>query len=326
MASRAGILQRTHFHSLAAVRFGMMLVDFRTGPAKKRDAACQSWSIWMVRRQFSDPGATNFLNGFPPEWFSYLESSPIYLQSAHNLNCFSAICSPQTPINAAAEKARVEKELQAAMDQGRLDDIPEIKARIAELDAYIKKREGGDRLHAMLQLNKRNLQKNFKQDGLKASTDASTGGEYDPFSRRWTRSQNYWQTRATEEIEEVPAIDMGEVAAALPQPGEPGVLSLTDGSALAVTKAQAVQAANGDLLLPTEAPVDPKANALRVHSFDLPIDLEGLAKWQTAGGAAAAVLARKQRIETIYGAPIGVQKDSRRSLKITDYKRRRGLT
>ena len=235
-------------------------------------------------------------------------------------------------MNAAAEKARLEKQVQAAKDQGRLDDIPDLKGKIAELELFIKNREGGDRLTKMLDLNKRNRQKNFNQDGLKASTDASAGGEYDPFSRRWTRSQNYWQTRAAAEVDETALLTMGEVAEALPQAGEPGVVSLEDG--LAITKAQVAQAANGDLLVQTEAPVDPKANALRVHSFDLPIDLEGLAKWQpvgagqgaTAGAAAAAVLARKQRIEAKYGAPIGVPRDGRRSLKITDYKRRRGLT
>lgn len=149
-------------------------------------------------------------------------------------------------------------------------------------------------------MNKRNRTENFKNAtiGGKAAMEISQADvDLNPFSRRWTRSQNYYKPV---EAKVEPA--GGALGAVKEEEGEKSAKGETD---------VALQS------LPS----------LRTHDFELGIDLSLLASWGGPAGWPDAFMARKQRQERVYGAPTACQ-DGRRhtqTLSINDYKRRRGL-
>ncbi|KAH7283706.1 hypothetical protein KP509_34G020200 [Ceratopteris richardii] len=209
------------------------------------------------------------------------------------------------PLNVAAEKDRLLKELALAESNDDQDQAERIQTRLRELEAYSMQNQSKDaKAMALAQMNKRNRFENFKNaSDLKPVSQAKAGeAGYDPFSRRWTRSQNYY-SRSTkpENTEVVKAVE-------------------------AVTEAAREAAKDAGKLTDTQAPVkDSKVSSL--HDFPLKISLAGIQKYGGAQGAHLAYIARKQRLEATCEVPVE-RSDSRRhilTLTVNDYKRRRGL-
>eukprot|EP00250_Pteridium_aquilinum_P027592 c3527_g1_i1 orf=195-2099(+) len=213
--------------------------------------------------------------------------------------------SSSRPSNVAAEKDRLLKELAIAESKDNQADIERIQAKLKDLEAYSMQNQSKDaKALALAQMNRRNRFENFKNASeLKPVSHAKAGeAGYDPFSRRWTRSQNYYdrssRARNTEALKENEA----EIAAAREA------------------------AADAGKLVDTQAPVD-DTKVFSLHDFHLPISLAGIQKFGGAQGAHLAFIARKQRLEATCGVPVE-NSDGRRhmlTLTVNDYKRRRGL-
>ena len=207
------------------------------------------------------------------------------------------------PMNVALEKDRLRRELEAARGRSDEAEAERIRARLQELEAARQDKGADAKAVRLSEMNRKNRVENFKNaSGLKPAKAGLKAGEdgYDPFSRRWTRSRNYYVGKAAKE---------GAAAG---------------GEATAV----ALEAAAGaGKLVDTAAPVDQGTVANALHDFELPISLVPLDKFGGAAGAQAGFMARKQRIEATVGCRVP-ENDGRRhalTLSVSDYKRRRGL-
>lgn len=213
--------------------------------------------------------------------------------------------SSSRPSNVALEKDRLLKELALAESKDNQADIDRIQAKLKDLEAYSMQSQTKDaKALALAHMNRRNRFENFKNASeLKPVSHAKAGeAGYDPFSRRWTRSQNYYarSSRASD------AEALTEIEAA--------------------TAAAREAAADAGKLTDTLAPVDDN-KVFSLHDFHLPISLAGIQKFGGAQGAHLAFIARKQRLEATCGVPVE-NSDGRRhmlTLTVNDYKRRRGL-
>ncbi|KAF2305145.1 hypothetical protein GH714_002049 [Hevea brasiliensis] len=139
---------------------------------------------------------------------------------------------------------------------------------------------------------------------------------YDPFSRRWTRSRNYYMSK--------PA---GEDAAEATNTKSNGTVVVADGngaaagviaeSGMAATAAALEAAAGAGKLVDTAAPVDQGTESNTLHDFELPVSLTALQKFGGARGAQAGFMARKQRIEATVGCWVPENDGRRRALTLT---------
>ncbi|KAK1366140.1 RNA polymerase-associated protein RTF1 [Heracleum sosnowskyi] len=233
------------------------------------------------------------------------------------------------PLNVAAEKDRLRREMDVAISKNDEAEVERINARLLELEASRRTHEKDHKAIKLEEMNRKNRVDNFKNaSGLKSASGLKAGDAgYDPFSRRWTRSRNYY----------VPKASGGDQAATAENCEQNAVLGGPDGSgagAGVVTEAGAVAtaaalvaAADAGKLVDTSAPVDQGTESNMLHNFELPISLDLLQKFGGAQGAQAGFMARKQRIEATVGCRVP-ENDGRRhaqTLTISDYKRRRGL-
>jgi RNA polymerase-associated protein RTF1 len=166
----------------------------------------------------------------------------------------------------------------------------------------------------LAEMNRRNRAENFKNASeMKPVNTGLKAGEagYDPFSRRWTRSTNYYMSKKD-----------GEGSSANVE---------TDGGVKGMEETAAAQeaAAGEGKLVDTKAPVDPGTVMYQMHNFEVRIDLT---KLQQLGSTPAdrvfnGRLLRRQRQEITIGRKVP-ESDGKRhplTLSISDYKRRRGL-
>lgn len=242
------------------------------------------------------------------------------------------------PLNIAAEKDRLRRELAVAESKHDDVEVERIKARLQQLDASRRTPGKDSKAVKLAEMNRKNRVENFKNAsemrpkaaGLKAGEDG-----YDPFSRRWTRSRNYYVSKpgGAEEVGEEAAVEANaaSTAAALAS-----LQSLdSNGTGAAVTRAGGVAAtvaaleaaADAGKLVDTRAPVDRGTETNSLHNFEIPISLAGLQKFGGPQGAFAGFMARKQKIEATVGCLVP-ENDGRRhalTLTVSDYKRRRGL-
>ncbi|CAN0852946.1 Protein RTF1 homolog [Linum grandiflorum] len=216
------------------------------------------------------------------------------------------------PLNVAAEKDRLRNEMEVALSRNNQAEVERIKARIKELEASRQGQEVDKKALKLAEMNRRNRVENFKNaSGQKAANTGLKAGEagYDPFSRRWTRSRNYYAAQKAD----------GDGSAAAD--------AAKNGNGNAATAAALQAAAGAGKLVDTIAPIDQGTETNTLHDFELPISLDVLEYWGGAKGAQAGFLARKQRIEASIGARV-LEDDGRRhalTLTVSDYKRRRGL-
>ncbi|OAY26146.1 protein RTF1 homolog [Manihot esculenta] len=233
------------------------------------------------------------------------------------------------PLNVAAEKDRLRRELEVAQLKQDDAEVERIRARIQELEASRQIQEKDSKAVRLAEMNRKNRVENFRNaSGLKPVNASLKAGEagYDPFSRRWTRSRNYYMSKpAGEDVAEATnSVANGTVVAANSNGAAAGVIAE---AGMAATAAALEAAADAGKLVDTAAPVDQGTESNTLHDFDIPISLTALQKFGGAQGAQAGFMARKQRIEATVGCRVP-ENDGRRhalTLTVSDYKRRRGL-
>lgn len=235
------------------------------------------------------------------------------------------------PLNVAAEKDRLRKEMEVAELRGDDAEMERIRARLKELDdMYRQSKEKNHKAVRLAEMNKRNRAENFKNASeLKPVNTSLKAGEagYDPFSRRWTRSMNYYVSKPGGDGNG--AATDGNVVGAVVVPGEANGVGPVNGVevGVAATAAALEAAADAGKLVDTSAPVDQGTESNSLHNFELSISLAGLQKFGGPTGAVAGFLARKQKIEATIGYKVP-ENDGRRhtvTLTVSDYKRRMGL-
>ncbi|CDO99584.1 unnamed protein product [Coffea canephora] len=226
------------------------------------------------------------------------------------------------PLNVAAEKDRLRTEMEVAKINNDELEVERIKARLQELEASRQAHEMDKKAIRLAEMNRKNRVENFKNaSGLKPVNASLKAGEagYDPFSRRWTRSRNYYVKNPID----------GEATAADGEATAASAVNNRNGTAVVSTEMGKAATATADdgKLVDTSAPVDQGRESNMLHGFKLEINLDPLENFGGAKGAQAGFMARKQRIEATVGCRVP-ENDGRRhalTLTVSDYKRRMGL-
>nr|GEW16586.1 protein RTF1 homolog [Tanacetum cinerariifolium] len=223
------------------------------------------------------------------------------------------------PMNVAAEKDRLRRDLEVAQMKHNDAEVEKIKAKLEELEASRQPQLKDVKAIKLAEMNRKNRVENFKNASevkpLAAGLKAGEAG-YDPFSRRWTRSRNYYVSKPGEAAAEANGGDTQAAAVVGP-----------DGVGIVATAAALEAAADAGKLVDTSAPVDQGTESNVLHDFEIPISLTALQKFGGPHGVQAGFMARKQRIEATVGCQVP-ENDGRRhalTLSVSDYKRRRGL-
>ncbi|XP_051185314.1 protein RTF1 homolog [Lolium perenne] len=232
------------------------------------------------------------------------------------------------PMNVAAEKDRLRDQLEMALVRRDEAEAERIRAKLNQLQKIAQPLSTNEKAAKLEEMNRKNRAENFKNASeMKAVNTSLKAGEagYDPFSRRWTRSRNYFAGKPGGEAEG----DNGEAA------------NGNDGNVMAdkedvksgvrvgtvVTASALVAAAEAGKLVDTNAPLDLGTETNPLHNFELPISLAVLQEYGGPKGLFEGYMARKQKIEATMGYKIP-DNDGRRhalTLSVSDYKRRRGL-
>ncbi|GLT75100.1 hypothetical protein SLA2020_468500 [Shorea laevis] len=228
------------------------------------------------------------------------------------------------PLNVAAEKERLRRQLEIAQSKHDETEVERIKTRLQQLEASRQAQEKDKKAIRLAEMNRKNRVENFKNASeLKPVNTLLKAGEagYDPFSRRWTRSRNYYDAKPPGgEL----AVGNGDSNGALPGGNINGARTE---AGIAATEAALEAAAGAGKLVDTSAPVDQGTESNMLHDFEVPITLNTLQKFGGPQGALAGFMARKQRIEATIGYCVPENDGRRHALTLTvgDYKRRRGL-
>ncbi|XP_056845273.1 protein RTF1 homolog [Raphanus sativus] len=227
------------------------------------------------------------------------------------------------PMNIAAEKDRLRKELEIAESKNDGAGVERIKNKIKQLDASRNKKGVDKKALKLFEMNKKNRAENFKNASeVKSITASLKAGEagYDPFSRRWTRSSNYYNGKNSGK-------DGGENEAAAAAAVETNGADAGGENGVEATEAALEAAAEAGKLIDTRAPIGQGAEHNLMHNFELPLSLAALQKYGGPQGVQKAFMARKQVTEATVGCRV-VENDGKRhglTLTVSDYKRRRGL-
>ncbi|KAJ7521565.1 hypothetical protein O6H91_19G060000 [Diphasiastrum complanatum] len=218
------------------------------------------------------------------------------------------------PSNIALEKDRLLKQLAIAESKGEYGELGKLKEKLKELEVYSlqisSKNTKAERIEMM---NRRNRIENFKNASeLKPINPHAKAGEagYDPFSRRWTRSQNYYKSDSSK------AVKIGDEGKADKQ-------KATEAVGFAYSQAGEDTSKLGNM----QIFVENGAKIYNLHDFYLPISLDMIEQLGGAQGAPLAFMERKRKLEARYGVRVEDNDDRRHYLTLTvdDYKRRRGL-
>lgn len=228
------------------------------------------------------------------------------------------------PINVAAEKDRLRNELEMALVRRDEAEAERIRAKLSQLQKMSQPMSNNEKAAKLEEMNRKNRAENFKNASeLKPVNTSLKAGEagYDPFSRRWTRSTNYYAAKPEGDNAEASNGNGGSAVA--------GNEDVKNGAqtGTAATAAALVAAADAGKLVDTNAPVDLGTESHLLHKFELPISLSVLNKYGGPKGLFDGYMARKQKIEATMGYKVP-DNDGRRhalTLTVSDYKRRRGL-
>ena len=207
--------------------------------------------------------------------------------------------------NVASERARLERERDAAIEMGDEVRIAEVQGEIEALEAAAAAAVSSRQVIAasMAMLNKKNTDRNF-QTAFKAGKGGAGGGPgaagtLDPFSRRATRTKNYWNTQRRLDD----ALEGGEEATALME------VELADAAAAAAAEAAAAAASS----VPELTLVD--LSELDLSLLDMPMKIAPIARKLL--GSRGAMLNG--------GAGAGAVNGGRATLSLAEYKQRNGL-
>jgi len=224
--------------------------------------------------------------------------------------------APSRPLNVAVEKDKLKREFELAESKTDEAWMERIQTKLAELEALRRARENDVKAIRLEEMNRKNRVENYKnlsehRNMMNANLKAGEEG-YDPFSRRWTRSRNYYNEDQGKESKE-----------------EEGKEEKDDKVVgVEATEESLKEAANAGKLTDTIAPVDVETESNMLHDFELQISLAELEKFGSGEEQRRNVFfARKQKIEATIGYQVP-ENDGRKhhlTLTISDYKRRMGL-
>lgn len=101
------------------------------------------------------------------------------------------------PMNIAAEKDKLRREMESAESKEDRAEVERIKARLKELEEARKNQEMDTKAMRLAEMNRKNRVENFRVLSSRTADRHLNPGDvgYDPFSRRWTRSTNYYAPR-----------------------------------------------------------------------------------------------------------------------------------
>ena len=240
--------------------------------------------------------------------------------------------APTRPLNIAVEKDRLKRQLEIAKSKNDETEVERICVKLVELEATRQARENDARAIRLAEMNRKNKAENFKNLSehrhVNANLKAGEAG-YDPFSRRWTRSRNYYNAEGKEKDSKAGGVGENNEGKGERDEtkGEEGGSKSTKVVGVEATEAALEAAANAGKLVDTMAPVDRGTESNMLHDFDLPISLAALMDFGGPQGLRNGFLARKQKIEATVGMRVPENDGGRHALTLTisDYKRRRGL-
>lgn len=230
------------------------------------------------------------------------------------------------PFNIAVEKDRLRRKLEFAESKSDKVEVERIKTKLQELEASRQSRETDTKAVKLAEMNRKNKVENLKNASevrpLNTSLKAGDIG-FDPFSRRWTRSRNYYVAKTGVEDEAAACGNVGTTEGDHDSAGQ----KVAGHTAMEMIAAAMDAAAGAGKLVDTGAPEDQATDFNMLHNFDLPISLAKLKEFGGPGGAHLAYMARKQRIEATVGrqVPVDDGKKHAQTLSISDYKGRRGM-
>lgn len=206
----------------------------------------------------------------------------------------------QTTKNVALERARLERERDFAKETGDEVKLAEVEEEIRALEESAKAAVASRQSIAasMAELNKKNAERNFKS-AFKTGKEAGGGGAgaagtLDPFSRRATRTKNYWNTQRQQG---------GQMEGA-----EDALMEVELADAAAAAAAAEAAAAS---FVPELNLVD--LSGLDLSLLDLPMKVAPIAR-KLLGSRAAVVNNRD----------VGVNAEGRATLSLEEYRRRNG--
>ncbi|RYR03056.1 hypothetical protein Ahy_B06g081886 isoform D [Arachis hypogaea] len=204
-------------------------------------------------------------------------------------------------------------------------EVERIRARLQELEASREAREKNAKALRLAEMNRKNRFENLKNaSDLKRKALKAGDAGYDPFSRRWTRSRNYYAAKPGEEAADRNNSAGSKVAIAgstIPN------VAVNAEAGMVATAVALEAAADAGKLVDTSAPVDQGTESNMLHNFELPISLSSLQRFGGSQGVEAGFMAKKQKVEATVGFRVP-ENDGRRhalTLTVSDYKRRRGL-
>ncbi|KAJ8435126.1 hypothetical protein Cgig2_020769 [Carnegiea gigantea] len=214
------------------------------------------------------------------------------------------------PKNIVAEKEKLRK-LDVAEYKEDEVEIDRIKTRLQELEVAQHNPVLDAKARRLAEMNRKNRAENFRVSSMRASDRCLNPREaaYDPFSRRWTRSRNYYAPKQDD--------GTGTKTEGTGQKADVDNVSAHAGNSKgggAKAGAETGLTPNGaGKLVDTNAPVDQGTESNTPHNFG------------GAYGAAAGFLARKQKIEATIGCQLPEDGGRRHpmALSVGDYKRRR---
>ncbi|KAI3838193.1 hypothetical protein MKW92_019349 [Papaver armeniacum] len=161
-------------------------------------------------------------------------------------------------------------------------EVVRIRARLLELESSQQSKLKDTKALRLAEMNKKNRAENFKNASeLKPVNTGLEAGEagYDPFSRRWTGSRNYY-TPNTTKGDEAAASANGDAAAEVAALSFGSCSNVVGG--LAATAAALEEAEDAGKLVDTNAPVDlgTKSNSLQPDIVYVQRERETVMTWQ----------------------------------------------
>eukprot|EP00252_Welwitschia_mirabilis_P027066 TRINITY_DN914_c0_g1_i1.p1 TRINITY_DN914_c0_g1~~TRINITY_DN914_c0_g1_i1.p1 ORF type:complete len:625 (-),score=159.24 TRINITY_DN914_c0_g1_i1:245-2119(-) len=222
----------------------------------------------------------------------------------------------QRPSNIAAEKDRLKKELELAESRYDYSEAERIRGKLKELEILsLQNKNKNEKALMLAEMNRRNRAENFRNASQTrpANTNLKAGeAGYDPFSRRWTRSQNYYSSQKSIATQENQRVLKGHKAGKI---GESEFV-----------KAMQIAQDEGKLVN-RKSPLSQGVKMYALHDFDIFVSLNELQSYGGPQGVPRAYMERRQLLEATYGVqmPSNDGWRHRYTLTVNDYKRRRGL-
>ncbi|CAL0308537.1 unnamed protein product [Lupinus luteus] len=235
------------------------------------------------------------------------------------------------PLNIAVEKDRLKNQLEIAKSKNDGAEMDRILAKLQDLEVLRKARENDAKAIRLTEMNRKNKVENFKNlsEHKNVNVNLKAGEEgCDPFSRRWTRSRNYYTSEPGKENKDGEKNEAkGEKDKTVGEASMGEEKQVTTKVSIEATEVALQDSANEGKLGDTIAPADQITESHMLHDFELPISLDALKNFGGPQGLKNGFLARKQKIEATVGCQVSENDGSRHALTLTisDYKRRRGL-